>query len=611
VSPLPPIPVVVPVLVAAIIAMGASKLPRRVIEAIEFLAALASLAVCAILLVRSTDHRIVYWFSGWRPHHEVALGISFTIDSIGAGAGVLISSLFVLAFVFSWRYFEETVQGRYGILMLVFLGSMNAFAFTGDLFDLFVFFELMSVVAYALTAYRIEEQGPLQGALNFAIVNSLGTFSILLGIAMIYARTGALNMAQIGHSLAGRAPDGLIVVGFTLVMVGLFVKASVVPFHFWLADAHAVAPPTVCVLFSGVMVELALYAAARVYWAVFQGALAQHQVAIGHVLIGFGVATAIVGSMMCFFQQHLKRMLAYSTIGHVGLFLMAFGLMEHVGFAGAVIYVVAHGAVKAALFLLAGILVYRLAQIDEEHLRGKGSRLVGTGIMFAVGGIGLAEVPPFGTFVGKTLIEDAGSAAGYHWMPWVFGFVAAMTGGTVLRAAGRIFLGWGPEEHDRFGSEKAGEEEGAAEIRNPRDRTPLTLWLPAAILLAVGFGLGLVPNLSGHVEQASAQFQGTASYQRAVLGTEEVPLRRVEAEPPSSLGIWYGLASGAAAVSIALLALFRRRLGTSRIRSTLASWLWPPVKRLRLLHSGHVGDYAAWFAVGLAVLGGLFTMATR
>src|SRR5205807_10388793 len=99
----------------------------------------------------------------------------------------------------------------------VFLGAMVAFALTGDLFDLFVFFELMSVAAYALTGYEVEAPGPLQGALNFAVINSLGSFSILLGVAMVYARTGALNLAQTGDALAGRRADGLVVVSFTLI----------------------------------------------------------------------------------------------------------------------------------------------------------------------------------------------------------------------------------------------------------------------------------------------------------------------------------------------------------------------------------------------------------
>src|SRR6185312_14167131 len=118
------------------------------------------------------------------------------------------------------------------------------------------------------------EEGPLQGALNFAVTNTIGAFFILTGIAMLYARTGALNMAQIGEALAGQGADGLVVVSFTLMAVGFFVKAAVVPFHFWLADAYSVAPTPVCLLLSAAMSELGLYALARVYWTVFSDVLA-------------------------------------------------------------------------------------------------------------------------------------------------------------------------------------------------------------------------------------------------------------------------------------------------------------------------------------------------
>jgi len=190
VSRLPALAVVVPLIASAAVAWVATKLPRRAGDAIAVGVAMATTGISAALLVRTFDHRVVYWFAGWRPRHGIALGIDFAVDAIGAGAALLISSLFVAAFVASWRYFEEAPGHRFNILMLVFLGAMNGFALTGDLFDLFVFFELMSVVAYALTAYDIEHRAPLEGALNFAITNSLGSFALLLGISMVYARTG-------------------------------------------------------------------------------------------------------------------------------------------------------------------------------------------------------------------------------------------------------------------------------------------------------------------------------------------------------------------------------------------------------------------------------------
>jgi multicomponent Na+:H+ antiporter subunit D len=609
-SALPALAVVVPLLVAVGIAAFASWLPRRVVEPVAVLAAAASTAMCLVLLVQVRHGMTVYWFSGWRPRGGIALGISFAVDSIGAGMASLAAFLTTAALSFSLRYFEETVEHRFDVLMLLFGGAMVGFALTGDLFNLFVFFELMGLVAYALTGYHVEEPSPLQGALAMAITNSVGSFALLLGIGLVYGRTGALNMAQIGQTIARHSPDGLLVVAFTLIVVGLLVKGAIVPFHFWLADAHAVAPTPVCVLFSGVMVELALYAVARVYWSVFDGSFGAHRLGLGHVLFGLGAVTALVGAGMSLAQQHLKRLLAFSTISHTGLFLIGLGLFEHVGLAGVALYVVGHGMVKGALFIGAGIVLHRLRSIDVEQLRGRGRRLPFTGVLFALGGLALAEVPPFGTFLGKTLIEDAASHAGDRWVPWVFGIASAVAGAAVLRAAGRIFLGLGPREVDRFRSERFGEEESAVETRKQRDRTPATMWVPALVLMVGALALGVVPGASGAVERAAARFLDRPAYAAQVLQGRDVAPAPVTVTSPSVMGVWYGLASAAAAVALAALALWRHRLSL-RVRRAAHRAFWPAVWRFRELHSGHVGDYVAWLTFGLGALGGAFAFVLR
>src|ERR1700757_1234698 len=318
--------VAVPLLAAAAI-LAARPLLSGHQKVLDLAAVLTSASVAVMLLlivIRTRGGDSTYWFAGFRPVRGVVIGIDFEAGPLSAGLACLGAVLMTASLVFSWRYFTQ-VGTYFPALMLTFLAGMTGFCLTGDVFDLFVWFELMGVSAYALTAYRPEERGPIQGALNFAIINSVGAYLSLTGIALIYARTGALNMAQIGAWVSRHPPSGLVVIAFLLVIAGLLVKGAIVPFHFWLADAHAVAPTPVCVLFSGVMVELGIYAVARLYWTIFAGALDSHAEALRAILIAIGTVTALWGAVMCFAQRHIKRLLAFSTISHVGLFLCGLG----------------------------------------------------------------------------------------------------------------------------------------------------------------------------------------------------------------------------------------------------------------------------------------------
>ena len=613
-DPLLPVPTVLPLLTAAVLAALGPVLRsrRRVLDAAAIAVAAVVTAVLVVIMVRTAGGDQVYWFAGFRPAHGAAIGIDFAAGPLPAGLAALAALLVTAAMIFSWRYFDETGT-YYHVLMLTFLAGMTGFCLTGDIFDLFIWFELMSVSAYALTAYRPEERGPVQGALNFAISNSVGAYLSLSGIAIVYGRTGALNMAQIGQALAGHRPDGLVVVAFVLIIAGLLVKSAVVPFHFWLADAHTVAPTPACVLFSGVMVELGLYGIARVYWSMFGVALG-HPAALTRTFLAFGLLTAVTGALYCFRERHLKRLLAFSTISHAGIFLTGFALLTPLGLAGTAVYVAGHALIKAALFLCVGIVLHRLGSVNETWLHGRGRALRWTGVIFTVAAFGLADLPPFATYLGKGWIEESAAAHSLTLVTVVLLACTAVVGGAVLRVAGGVFFGLGdPPGEDQETRKEASEETG--ETTGGRSRTPLTMLAPPLILTAAAAVLGLLPQLGTSVQGAAVRLQDQAGYAATVLSGARVT-HPVAPEPPEETGVSAadlatGAGSAAGAVLLAGAALYRRRLPLLRRRRRP----WPGSTALarasRAVQSGVVNDYVAWAVLGLAVLGGTLALAVR
>jgi len=617
VAVLPALPVAVPLLVAAALVGAGPVLRRRVADALAIATAATVTGLGAALLAQTLGGTAVTWFGGWTPRSGIALGVAFALDPVGAGLVTLAGLLMTAALTFSWRYFD-TVGTLFHALMLTFLAAIVGFCSSGDLFNMFVFFELLSVAAYALAGYKIEDPRSLQGALNFAVTNSIGAFLVLAGIALLYGRTGALNLAQLGATLASGPADRLVLVSFTLLVVGFFVKAAVVPFHFWLADAYAVAPTPVCVLLTGVLSELGAYAVARVYWTVFSGPLGAHTAGLRPVLIGAATLTALLGGVMCVLQHHLARLLAFATVSHVGLTLTGIALLGPEGLAGAVLYAAADGMVKAALFVLVGIIAHRCGSLDELELRGQGRLLAWGAPLFVLGALGLAGAPPFGSFVAKALVEE-GAGAGRHWMGALFTVASALTAGAVLRVTGRVFAGWGPGAPVGGKQEATGPEdlqrEDEDELRAPRSRISPSMLLPALVLLGAALSVGLVPGLSDRAVLAAGRFADRTAYAASVLGgAGPAPHATVPGPAPHGAAV-LGPASerlgaaalwSAATVLLALAgaaaALFGGHLPAAPRRAA-AGLATPAVRVLRNLHSGHMADSVTWLTIGTAGFG--------
>lgn len=599
---LTPLPIAIPMVGAALIATLRKWLSRWVADSLGILFVAATLIASSELLAVSIHSPSVYWFGNWFPHGSVVLGIGFVAEPIGAGLAVLAATLTLLSLVFSWRLVDSGAN-HLQPLMLIFLAAMCGFSLTVDIFNLFVFFELMSTAAFALCGLKTAEPAPLQGSFNFAVTNTIAAFLILTGVALLYAITGALNMAQISLAI-GTRHDPLVLFAFTLLTCGFLIKAAVVPFHLWLPDAHAVAPTPVCVLFSGLMIQLGLFAIARLRFVVFAQTFASHKVELRAIFLVLSLLTVLIGGLMCYAEHHLKRMLAFSTICHSGIMLLAIALGGPVAFAAMLVYLLAHAFIKAGLFLTSGILLHRLRAIGERSLFGKGKTLRWTAVLWFLGSFGLAAAPLFLTAAGEAGISHAAEQAGDNWISWLCFVGGALTSAAVLRAGMHIFFGWGSQPI----TDQAAEIGELPETAEEDQRIFWYQYAPAAISILISILLMVFSGWTHIVENASVSFTQKAAALHLVYNGKPLQVsdfRWTTALQDSGLR---GLFAWALGFVLACTSIFRIRV-TRHLR--IGAFLESGFSPLRAMQSGHPGDYVLWLTIGLASFGAVALISLR
>jgi multicomponent Na+:H+ antiporter subunit D len=256
-----------------------------------------------------------------------------------------------------------------------------------------------------------------------------------------------------------------------------------------------------------------------------------------------------------------------------------------------------------------GVLLHRFRTVDEFDLHGRGREVRWAGVVFLVGAILLAAPPPFTQFQGKSLLESASKDAGYWWLILVFAVVSAATSGAVLRISGRVFLGWGPSEGPDPEQARAAEER-VDETRDERDHTPPLMLVVPGVLLALTVVAGIIPGAVPWAVEHASRFADHAAYARWVLQGQVVRWPTVKPTHVETLDVIVGLLTIAGAVGVASLGLFGRGL-LRRLPRGLQARGRGGAYVLRGLHSGHIGDYIAWWTTGAGLLGGVCLLALR
>ncbi len=357
------------------------------------------LGLAVSLLKRALVEPIVYNLSSW----PAWLGINLIVDPFSAVLAVIIAGLGTAAVFFSFRYLQEN-QRKYYSLLFFLLAGMMGMVLTGDLFNLFVFIEVTSLAAYALVAFE-QKIISFKASFKYVVIGSISGFLVLLGIILIYQTTGTLNLAVLVERSSAIPPlmQKLIL---SLFIVGLGAKFAVVPLHTWLPAAHPAAPSPISALLSGVVIKVFGYSLLRLISVLYLKSVVV-PFKLDLILTYLGIVTLLTGHLMAYQQNHLKQLLAYSTIAQVGYILIGIGAFSFGGLEGAVLHIVNHALVKASLFLTAGIFIHKLEIKEIAELKGVGYKLPAASFLFTVGSIAIIGLPPFNCFISKWLIANA------------------------------------------------------------------------------------------------------------------------------------------------------------------------------------------------------------
>ena len=453
---------------------------------------LTNLGIALSLLPQVMNAPIIISISGW----TAPLAINLVVGPLGLGLAILISLVGFLVSIYGIGYIHEEPKEKYHMLVLTLLTGATGMVLTGDIFNLFVFFEILSLSSYALTGYN-RDRGGTEAAIKYLIQGSIGSAFILIGIALLYGITGTLNMADIAAHTTGADPT-LLFMAMSLLIVGFGVEAAIFPLNAWLPDAHSSAPSSVSALLSGIAIETGAYAVARIVYTVFDS----HGIML--VLAILGVITLLLGEMSAFRQKDdIKRLLAYSSIGQMGLIMLAFGIASDAGVFAALFQLVSHTLAKALLFLASGYIIYRVGSKKLSALAGLGRKMPFTGAMIAIAVLSLVGVPPFAGFMSKFSIVRA--ALAQHSATYT-GLIVLVLVATVIEMGYFMKL-----LQIMFFTEA--EAEGAVK------ELPLSALIPITILAALIIAIGIYPHMiTGLLQQAANGLVERSAYIQSVLG---------------------------------------------------------------------------------------------
>ena len=417
---------------------------------------------------------ISYHLGGWEP----PWGIEYRVDALNGFVLVLVSTVGAVIMPFARRSvaFEvaEGQQAWFYCMYLLCLTGLLGITVTGDAFNAFVFLEISSLSTYVLIALGHDRRA-LLSAFQYLVMGTIGATFYVIGVGLLYLLTGSLNMVDIAARLgpAWAENSRAIVAALAFVTVGISLKLALFPLHVWLPNAYAYAPSWVTTFLSATATKVAIYLLVRFYFSIFGVAIDFRALHVSEIIIALSVAAMFVASFIAVFETNLKRMLAFSSVAQIGYITLGIGLANQAGLTGGLVHVVNHALMKAALFLAAGAIFYRVGTVQLKELVGIGRKMPLTMAAFTIAGLGLVGTPGTSGFVSKWYLALGALDKGW----WVLVFLIVGSSLIALVYVGRVL-------------EVAWLREPSAAIAHAND-PPLSMLLPLIVLATATIYFGI------------------------------------------------------------------------------------------------------------------------
>lgn len=394
--------VIVPLVTAFLLSITA--VPHRVahetLMKIRNIVSICGFAILSgILVVLAPDIMTGTIYTYTLGRWESSLGIALQLDAFSFTIAAISVFVAFLGMLYSIPYMEHIRgMGKYDALYFLMVTGIMGVLITRDLFNMYVFLEILSISIYVLITTGEKKENYL-ASLKYLILGSLSSALFLFGVGILYSVTGSLNMDYVseGILIALQKDPETMYIAFSLFAVSLGVKFSIVPLHFWLPDAHSMAPSPVSALQSGIILKISIYALIRLMILFGKDFFYQ----ISPVILYMGVATVVLGTVLALIQKNIKRMLAYSTISQIGIIITGIGIGTNLAMTGAVFHIINHAIMKSGLFLCAGIIIHQSGSRQISQLRMDSP---GIAVSFLVLSLGIVGIPPLNGFVSKFII---------------------------------------------------------------------------------------------------------------------------------------------------------------------------------------------------------------